>query len=96
MTKGHQLDQAHACPKCNAKLDGVTEMGEGDGLPNPGDVSVCLYCATILRFDDALVPKEITADDMDDMDNETVILLHRMQNVVYARLAGAQGGDDDE
>ncbi len=39
-----------ACPKCNAKLDGATHV-YGEGGPEPGDLSVCMYCSAALVFD---------------------------------------------
>lgn len=40
----------NACPACGSRLDAATAVRE-DARPDPGDVSVCVYCAAILRFD---------------------------------------------
>ena len=43
------------CPECGDKLDRATSpKGE---TPEPGDVSICFNCGTILVFDDKLVSK---------------------------------------
>jgi hypothetical protein len=38
------------CPQCGQKLDGASTP-DGPDLPDPGDVSVCIYCSSILVFD---------------------------------------------
>lgn len=36
------------CPKCKKKLDGATSFyGQ---KPVPGDVTICLYCLSVLTF----------------------------------------------
>ena len=35
------------CPSCGAKVDGHTAVGHEDVDPDPGDVSICLYCSGI-------------------------------------------------
>lgn len=40
----HQL----LCPRCSRELDGFT--GEAQ-IPTDGDISICLYCALILKFE---------------------------------------------
>jgi len=42
------------CPGCSAKLEAATHAGPGSPSPNPGDISVCLYCQMPLRFNDEL------------------------------------------
>ena len=61
------------CPQCFHKLDAVDEIG-GDStvtrMPEPGDFTICMACAAVLRFDGGLrlvlsslsdVPVEIRA-----------------------------------
>lgn len=33
------------CPSCGAKVDGHSAIGHGEVDPDPGDVSICLYCS---------------------------------------------------
>lgn len=40
-------------PCCGSRVDSHTDV-VGDAAPQPGDLSVCLYCASILRFGDGL------------------------------------------
>jgi len=41
------------CPLCFHLLDGVTNM-TGREAPQPGDFTVCIYCANVLRFTDKM------------------------------------------
>lgn len=47
------LGHEDACPICFHELDSATDI-VGNDKPKPGDLSVCLYCAELLVFDDAL------------------------------------------
>lgn len=38
------------CPYCDTLLDAATPA-EGDAVPEPGDLSVCIKCASPLVFD---------------------------------------------
>lgn len=56
---------ASNCPNCGTQLDAATHPTE-DVSPSPGDVTVCLHCQEILRFDATLAlvrptPQEIEA-----------------------------------
>lgn len=37
------------CPKCGKVLDGVSGLSQND-FPDPGDVGVCIGCASVLVF----------------------------------------------
>jgi len=39
-----------SCPACIREIDGATSADGKDAKPAAGDVSVCLYCGTLLRF----------------------------------------------
>jgi len=41
---------AVTCLKCRAVMDGFTSLGE-TLLPDPGSVSVCIYCGDVAVFD---------------------------------------------
>jgi len=41
-----------ACPHCKAKLDGALGIQDEDSVPGPGDLSICLYCGTILEYEE--------------------------------------------
>lgn len=56
------LQAAPHCPVCSAQLDGWTAAGH-DSAPEPGCITVCIYCATVLRFGDGLLVLEQATDD---------------------------------
>lgn len=51
----HHVPLAH-CPACNATLSAATNAAGDDAHPAAGDLTICLYCTAVMRFDDALVP----------------------------------------
>ena len=44
--------KAGHCPTCNELLDAATPVSEKGVEPKVGDISVCLYCASILEWDE--------------------------------------------
>lgn len=54
-----------SCPMCGAHLDAHTDaLNPLDPDPVPGDVSVCFYCAGILKFGDDLRLRRPTVDEL--------------------------------
>lgn len=49
------------CCECGAKLDGAA--GEGDITPDPGDMSVCIYCGSLNVFSDNLTLRKPTVEE---------------------------------
>ena len=52
-----------ACPSCGKLLD-ATSGADHDEEPEPGDYSVCIYCAATLRFGDDLALVSVSIDDV--------------------------------
>lgn len=48
--KSFQIGKIH-CPKCKVLLDGATNT-QGEIGPRGGDLTICVYCSTLLKFDD--------------------------------------------
>jgi len=62
------------CPSCAKPLDGAAG---GDQAPAPGDFSICIYCATILKFDKNLDLEVLSQKELQDLDPEdSKILMH--------------------
>lgn len=83
---------SHPCPHCGAKLDGATS---GDGAkPEPGDVTVCIYCGGINCFTDGLGVERMTDDALAELPEDTRQMLGEMQatirSLAAARLAGGK------
>ncbi len=51
MTKPKTIRQfkKNSCSTCKANIDSITSFDHK--IPKPGDVSICVYCGEILRFD---------------------------------------------
>lgn len=41
------------CPMCGKLLDQASSLAAHS--PGPGDLAVCVYCASVLQFDDMLI-----------------------------------------
>jgi hypothetical protein len=62
------------CLGCGRKIDGATYVGEEDQAPDPGDVTVCIYCGHIQAFDDDLKLRELTPVEQLDIAGDPRIL----------------------
>ena len=38
---------AYECPRCGIGIEGQTGFNTMKGMPDPGDVMVCVYCSSI-------------------------------------------------
>jgi hypothetical protein len=61
--KTTKLSGAPRCPACHAKIAAATHATEKIS-PKPGDLSICLYCKTVLVFDEAVQPRRATAAEI--------------------------------
>ena len=66
------------CPVCNAVLNAatpVTELGEQVKPPSPvpGDYTVCINCASLLRYGDGLQFETFKLEDVANPDNRRMI-----------------------
>lgn len=64
----HDFDVTPAalCWHCDRLLTGAAAWGEGEEAPEPGAVSMCLYCSAVGIFDDELVLRQPTKDELDE------------------------------
>lgn len=68
------------CPCCDYKLDTTSSL---DGVtPKPGDLSVCISCASLLVFEDGLKLKAMTTGEFDELDAQTKNKLRLFQRAV--------------
>lgn len=54
--------QKDFCPSCGAELDGAVEVG-GENTPQVGDLTVCIYCATVSTFGEAMILRVLPAGE---------------------------------
>lgn len=62
---GWPLDRC-ACPACAAALDAAA-MIDGEDPPEPGDATVCLYCAAPLLYGPNLRLQALSGADLEAM-----------------------------
>jgi hypothetical protein len=74
-----QLWSAPLCPTCSAQLDGFTGVDDLTSgkppVPEPGSLTVCAYCRTVLAFEAAAIGlrlREATAEDWEGIPEEQV------------------------
>lgn len=78
------LPNADGCPVCFHLLDAAT-CASGDATPKPGDLTVCLYCTTFLKFNEQL--RHVTLQDgefskLGEIERRTLV---RARNLIRAR-----------
>jgi hypothetical protein len=47
------------CPVCESKLDAASATNRDGATPQSGDVTICIYCTTVLAFTDDLAVEKI-------------------------------------
>lgn len=68
------------CPACGEALDAATNV-TGTLQPEPGDVTVCIGCAAVLRFSADLKLKTIAIDSL-PQDNRGAVLRRVREGVL--------------
>jgi hypothetical protein len=63
------------CPFCDHKFDAAS--GEGTEAPKPGDLTICLYCASPLRFTDDLTVRAMTRAEIAELPPQNQAELRR-------------------
>jgi hypothetical protein len=51
------------CPACRHVLDRISNAGPDREPPAPGDWTWCIYCVTLLTFDDNLRVRLVTGEE---------------------------------
>ena len=59
------------CPRCERSLDGSMNTKPGGGGPGPDDLTVCAYCAAVLRYGAGLRLREVPIDELRREEHET-------------------------
>jgi hypothetical protein len=75
------------CPNCRHILDTVIAVDENpEKNPKPGDLSVCLYCATIHKFDEQLHRRPLQLGELEKADAAERALVLRVQVVIMQKI----------
>lgn len=80
----HMRVKVCKCPGCNHKLSGVTPLGRrrGRGRPSPGDMTVCVYCASLLVYSRSERLRLLTAEELSKLSKPRRTLLLTAQREI--------------
>jgi hypothetical protein len=68
------------CPVCESKLDAATATDDDNVVPKSGDVTICIYCTSVLEFTDDMTVEQI---DVKSVEPE-------LQDILVAMIAEIQ------
>jgi hypothetical protein len=80
--KAHRMLEA-TCPHCGSLFDTATGMTRNHSL-KPGDVTICIECASWMVFTDELGLRPFTAQEIAALDFET----HKLLTAATAAIKG--------
>lgn len=69
------------CPHCNSKIECSTGAFDKTLKPKTGDFTVCIYCQSVLRFDENMKPVKVSDQEIFDADKEQPGLLAQLSRV---------------
>ena len=52
------------CLRCGALMDAASHLTDDDATPEPGDVTICLYCGMLMAFSEDLTFRELTEEEI--------------------------------
>jgi hypothetical protein len=87
------------CPNCKTELDAHKEVANGlDILPEPGDISVCVYCGHICAFDEDLELRDLTDKEIVDIAGDPDLLATQEFGRIFReykkRIENQENGND--
>jgi hypothetical protein len=68
------------CPGCNALIDHATSFD--NNTPNPGDITICFYCAEILYFSEDMSVDILPDVLLNEMDEKTRAYISQVQKAI--------------
>ena len=76
------------CPNCQHLLDAATNTeNKANHIPQDGDISICLYCATLLRFNADFSLSRLDPGFVEELKREDY---ETYQKLLFAQLAVLQ------
>jgi len=62
------------CPRCGYILDAATATEfNPEASPEPGDVTICVKCRSVLIFDAKLIPRKPTHEELGEIIDALII-----------------------
>lgn len=71
------------CPRCYNVLNASSSLDK-DITPDPGDLTICAYCGTVLEFDENL--HFFVFEDVDSLDAKTKAYVAHIQQAIKDRV----------
>jgi hypothetical protein len=69
------------CPDCGYELDAATGVTDQAAVPSPGDLSLCLRCTTLLRFDATMHVRALSPAEFRELPEDVRAWLRQLQRV---------------
>ena len=73
-----------SCPVCGKPLDSISSVQGDNQPPQPGDITVCLYCGAVMEVGGGLVPQPFTPEEAEELCRDPE-LMAQLQRVEAAR-----------
>lgn len=70
------------CPKCDCTIDAATSADNTQSVPEEGDVSVCINCASMLIFKEDMTMRLMSKDEFMNLPQDITIMLVKMVSKV--------------
>lgn len=94
--KDYYLGKELKCPLCGHPADGASGIDHND-KPDPGDLAVCISCASPLIYTDNFELRQMTKQDWDELhpDNARQIrmAMFAVRLIDRRKLGGIEDGD---
>lgn len=65
------------CPKCNEPVTGASVLSGEQVDPVSGDLSICVYCLSLLTYNDDLTSRVLTPDEFLELPDENRLEMTR-------------------
>jgi len=78
------------CPVCGILLNAASHF-DGESSPEPGDMTVCSVCKTILAFGEAMDLRLATPEEIKEVEEELNQTINQLDNRKYTLINTPQG-----
>ena len=62
------------CPQCSYEMTDASGVGHNE-RPSPGDWTVCIRCAAVLRFTEEIGVREASGKELAELDPESALAI---------------------
>jgi RNase P subunit RPR2 len=86
--KKNPLLEKTVCPDCKNLLSAATSIESDESTqPRPNDLTICIYCASILIYNKDFSLRRATESDLDSLSADTLASLQKAKVAVTKRIA---------